>query len=434
MKKTITISLLGAILYLLAGWNGAMAQEPLEFTGSFFNPVLHGEPGSYDEMMVAPYPVWDNGTFYIFYAGNGGGCLATSPNEYNYTKFPGNPIITASDIGFDSLGAAGGPVLKVGPEWVMYYGARQFPGWGPGESTGRATADSLTGAWERSSEPVLTIGSPGEWDAGLIYATNVLPMDTGGFIMFYYASDDFNNSWLMGMATSPDGITWTKYNDPNTTQPPYAESDPILPAGAPGEFDEWGVTGAGVVRMGDLYHMYYSALGPGPSGYRTDVGYAYSTDGSTWEKWPENPVYLQEDDPYLNPATMIIEQASVLIKDETVYMYYDYGTWENSIGFATAPNPWVGLNERITNDDLRVTVYPNPVRAFATFTYTLDEPGQVTLLISDRFGRLVDRPVNGYQQKGEYHVQWNAEPFPSGIYFYRIQAGNEEGKGKIIKL
>lgn len=435
MKKSFTLSLLGIILYLLPGWNGAIAQEPLDFTGYNGNPVLTHGPGSYDnDLLVAPYALWDNGTFYLFYAGNAGVCLATSSDGDIYTKFAGNPILTPSGTGFDSLGAGGGPVLKVGQQWVMYYGARQYPGWGPGESVGRATADSLTGVWERSSDPVLTIGSPGEWDAGLISATSVLPLDTGGFIMFYYASDDFNNVWLMGMATSADGITWTKYNDPSTTDPPYAESDPILPAGSLGQFDEWGVTGAGVLRMGGFYHMYYSALGPDPStGYRSDVGYAYSTDGITWDRWPENPVYVQEDDPYLDPATMIFEQACILLQDETVYLFYDYGVIENSLGMATAPSLWVGINERSTNYGFRMTNYPNPFIQSTTFSYILKEAGQVKLEVFDSFGRKVDELINGYQQKGKQQVNWSAEGIPSGIYFYRIKAGNEMGSGKIVK-
>ncbi|MDP1623436.1 MAG: T9SS type A sorting domain-containing protein [Bacteroidales bacterium] len=437
MKKAITVLALGILWSLLPGWNGAIAQEPLEFTGSFFNPVLtHGDPGSYDgDLLVAPYALWDNGAFYIFYAGNGGGCLATSSDGLIYTKFAGNPVITPSGNGFDSLFAGGGPVLKVGPKWVMYYGARQYPGWGPGESTGRATADSLTGVWERSSAPVLTIGSPGEWDAGLVNTNNVLPLDTGGFIMFYYASDDFNSNWLMGMATSPDGITWTKYNDPATTQAPFAESDPILPAGAPGEFDEWGVTGAGVLRMGGYYHMYYAALCPDPTlGYRSDIGYAYSSDGISWEKWPENPVYVQENDPYFNNTTMIYEQPCTLVNGSTVYLYYDYGTWENSLGLATAPNIWVGINERITNYKLQITNYPNPVYQSTTFFYSLKDPGQVKLEIFDSFGRLVEVLENASRPKGKHQVTWNAENYPAGIYNYRLWAGGAVGKGKVIKF
>ena len=52
--------------------------------------------------------------------------------------------------------------------------------------------------------------------------------------MWYGASDGDN--FRIGYATSSDGIAWTKYDDPSTTAPPYAESDPVLGLG-PGSFE-----------------------------------------------------------------------------------------------------------------------------------------------------------------------------------------------------
>lgn len=434
MKKQVTLLVFSAILYSFTGLNRAFAQEALQFTANQNNPALtHGDPGTYDgEFCVLPYPLWDNGTFYLFYTGNAGVCFATSTDGYDFTKFTGNPVLTASGSGFDSLGAAQAVVLKVGAKWVMYYNARQFPGWGPGESIGRATADSLTGAWDRSLAPMLTLGSAGEWDAGLITPNNVFPLASGGFIMFYYASTDFNGTWLMGMATSPDGINWTKYNDPATTQAPYAESDPILPAGESGEFDEWGVLGAGVFKKGGFYHMYYSGVGPGPGGYRTDIGFAFSADGITWQKWAENPVYVQEDDPYFNAITMIFEQPGVLLYNSTVFMYYDYGVQENSLGMATADCPIKISEWELSDYALRITNSPNPVTQSTTFSYNLEESGQVSLDIFDSFGRLIATPLNEWQPQGEKHILWDARKVPAGIYCLRLHCGKMEGKGKML--
>lgn len=91
MKKTITLLALSTLFSMISCWNGAFAQEPLTFTGSILNPLLiHGDPGSCDEMLVAPFCLWDDGTFYIYYTGNAGACIATSTDGYNYYKIAGN--------------------------------------------------------------------------------------------------------------------------------------------------------------------------------------------------------------------------------------------------------------------------------------------------------------------------------------------------------
>jgi hypothetical protein len=92
----------------------------------------------------------------------------------------------------------------------------------------------------------------------------------------------------------------------------------------------------------------------------------------------------------------------------------------------------VEINE-ITKYELRITSYPNPVMQSTTFSYTLTEPGPVTIQLFNSFGQLVAEPLNGNQTKGKQEVTWNARNLSAGIYFYRIRAGKEAGGGKMIK-
>jgi hypothetical protein len=430
MKRTCTILTLSILLNLIPGWKGIFAQEPLDFTAFYSNPVLtHGDPGSFDEFMVVPYALWDNGTFYLFYSGNGV-CLATSPDGYNYTKIAGNPVLSPSGTGFDSIGVGVGPVVKIGSVWAMYYNATQNPGYGPGPFIGMATSDNLTGPWERSEDPVLTSGGTGDWDAGFISASNVLPLDTGGYIMFYTASEDFfTGLWQIGMATSSDGITWIKYDDPLTTDPPYANSDPVLKPGNPGDWDEGGVEFPSVISKNGYFEIYYT----GGNGYTGDFGYASSIDGINWEKWSENPVYTPEQDPYcFTIGSMFIEAPALLIFNEDVFMYYDYGVIECSIGLATGT--LVGFEDKqITKDKLQITNSPNPVSVSTVFSYIMKDPGTAVIQVYDNFGRLVAEPVNEWQPKGEQQVSYDAGGLPAGIYYYRLKAGEKTGSGKMIK-
>jgi len=437
MKKTLTTLALITMLSLLPGSNGIFAQDPypLDFHAYAYNPVLtRGNPGSYDaDLLLGAYAFWYDGYVYLWYTGNAGICYAWSFDGYEFHKGMENPIFTPSPGGFDSYQVSGPVFLETTTEWVMYYCAREDPGWGPGQFIGRATSGSLIGPWERSPDPVLAVGSAGEWDMGFITPHNVCPLDTGGFIMFYSASDDIATGlYKIGMATSPDGIIWTKYNDPNTPFPPYEESDPVLWTGDPGEWDDAMAAYGTVIKKSDHYEIYYTGSQNGVEG---EIGFASSTDGITWQKWPGNPVYIPADDPYaVSINSLFFELPSLLVYNDVVFIYYDYGIFENSIGMATA-DVWTRAGEnRITNDDFRMTIYPNPVCQFTMFAYTLKESGQVILEIFDSFGRMVYEPVNAYQQKGEKQVIWNAENLPSGIYFYRLRAGNKEGNGKIIKL
>jgi hypothetical protein len=46
-------------------------------------------------------------------------------------------------------------------------------------------------------------------------------------------------------------------------------------------------------------------------------------------------------------------------------------------------------------------------------------------------GQQIDEIVQNHL-KGTQQVQWNAEGLPAGIYYYRIQAGEQVGTGKMV--
>jgi hypothetical protein len=104
------------------------------------------------------------------------------------------------------------------------------------------------------------------------------------------------------------------------------------------------------------------------------------------------------------------------------------------IGDYCDPFPVGNYELRITNYGSRITNWPDPFNQATTFKYTLDEDSQVTIQIYNGFGQKVAEPVNGYRQKGEQTLIWNAGNLPAGIYFYWLQAGKEMGTGKMVKL
>jgi predicted GH43/DUF377 family glycosyl hydrolase len=197
--------------------------------------------------------------------------------------------------------------------------------------------------WDQHpGNPVLEPGAPGSWDDG------------GGFVLAVVFNGSNYHLWYEGLspdgywrgighATSPDRVTWTK-DDP---------ANPVLtPGGAPGGWDDVGVSGAAVIWDGAQFRMWYGGVaGDGVE----RACYATSPDGTTWTKLACNLPGLEPGVPNdwdldeVRPITVIIEGG-------TYRMWYsgvrDLG---NPIGLTGV----VGYAESL--DGLNWTKRPDPV-------------------------------------------------------------------------
>ena len=79
--------------------------------------------------------------------------------------------------------------------------------------------------------------------------------------------------------------------------------------------------------------------------------------------------------------------------------------------------------------------YPNPFNISTMINYELRSQSQVTIDIYDILGRKVATLENAVELAGYHQVLWNAEDLSSGVYFYKLQAGNftETRKMMLIK-
>ena len=68
--------------------------------------------------------------------------------------------------------------------------------------------------------------------------------------------------------------------------------------------------------------------------------------------------------------------------------------------------------------------YPNPFNPSTAISYQLPVAGNVSLKVFDMLGKEVATLVNARQEAGAYTVNFNANNLSSGVYFYRLQAGN----------
>ncbi|GBD93579.1 alpha-xylosidase [bacterium BMS3Abin05] len=78
--------------------------------------------------------------------------------------------------------------------------------------------------------------------------------------------------------------------------------------------------------------------------------------------------------------------------------------------------------------------YPNPFNAMTTIRYKLPKLVYVTLTIYNVQGRKITVIIEGEQKAGIHSIQWKANRFPSGLYLYRLEAGDFVKNGKMILL
>jgi len=78
--------------------------------------------------------------------------------------------------------------------------------------------------------------------------------------------------------------------------------------------------------------------------------------------------------------------------------------------------------------------YPNPFNAQCIIDYALPNASHVRLEIFDILGRRVSTLVDEDKHAGFYQATWDAKEQPSGMYFYRIEAGEFTETKKMMLL
>jgi hypothetical protein len=67
--------------------------------------------------------------------------------------------------------------------------------------------------------------------------------------------------------------------------------------------------------------------------------------------------------------------------------------------------------------------YPNPFNPSTAIQYNIPQAESVVLKVYNMLGQEVQTLVNEVQNPGSYTVRFNASRLASGVYFYRLTAG-----------
>jgi predicted GH43/DUF377 family glycosyl hydrolase len=163
-------------------------------------------------------------------------------------------------------------VLKRGDTYHLWY-----TGQAKGHSSiGYAIShDGLT--WKRMSDkPALTFDQPWELNTAVM-CPSVIWDEQAKLFRMWYSGGEQNEPNAIGYATSPDGLTWKKY-----------QGNPVLSAEPKNPWEKHKVTGCQVEKRGDWYLMFYIGFQDEPT---ARICLARSKDGITnWQRHTANPI------------------------------------------------------------------------------------------------------------------------------------------------
>jgi len=143
----------------------------------------------------------------------------------------------------------------------------------------------------------------------------------------------------------------------------------------------------------------------------------------------------------------IVETGNVLVIGDTLHMWYDgrlspVPPNQQQIGHATLTIDkllTIVHIEHSSSSGLPAAVsleqnYPNPFNPKTIISYQLPVISEVELSIYNILGQKVATLVSEKQPAGSYKVEWDASKFSSGVYYYRIEAGNFVETRKMVYL
>jgi hypothetical protein len=185
--------------------------------------------------------------------------------------------------------------------------------------------------------------------------------------------------------------------------------------------------------------------GVGTPYYWRDLWFNYSVDGgTTWAGAQEFDFNVDNASECFGHASQHLEMVSpnlfrahiVFLSDITTGVGpFDLVLTNNPINYTTYDIMTTSVDDGnlVNNFDLAQN-YPNPFNPSTSIKYTLAERGNVILKVYDVLGKEVATLVNANQEQGAHEINFDASNLSSGLYIYKIQAGNFTSSKKMMLL
>lgn len=152
---------------------------------------------------------------------------------------------------------------------LFWHDGTTFHAYGSYDSStkiGHATSsDGITWTMDTEHNPVLTVGAGGAWDNALVAVFCPWQESDGAWKALYRG-----NGAKIGLATSADGVTWTKYASNPVIDEPATSCDP-----------------AGIIKAGSTYYLYANTTGTD-----REINVWTSTNLTAWTKANDSPAFM----------------------------------------------------------------------------------------------------------------------------------------------
>lgn len=228
---------------------------------------------------------------------------STSADGINWELAQDEPVMKKDAVPYAGVAfLASSVIVRDDGTWVMYFYTWEERSWPVASSSiGLATAPGPFGPWTPAEELILTPGSEGEWDDLAVRTPSVIRTDNG-YEMYYGGYQRAKSS--IGLATSADGLNWTKHNNQTTASAPFAESDPVF-SGSGADWDAKHVYQPRVRATEDGLMMLYTA------------SFSISTNNSLVQK--HGLAFSKNSKDWIRSSTPIFEAEEVHPKGQNIW-------------------------------------------------------------------------------------------------------------------
>ncbi len=113
---------------------------------------------------------------------------------------------------------------------------------------------------------------------------------------------------------------------------------------------------------------------------------------------------------------------------DSIWAFFDAHPLDPATGVDDNNNPNALKNLTLKQN------YPNPSDAATTICFSVPQREKVTLKIFDLLGSEIATLIDEEMSAGEHRVIFEPENLPTGVYFYRIQAGKSIDEKKLVIL